>query len=412
MKKLSTFHALVVVILFGLEMLPLSSMASMTRVWWQIPFYPLGDWGQYEETSSQMRSGTLDAYFSRLVTATERLAQAGGIPEGVLPLLMEALLTFDQLYDLHKKTDVTGVGSTLEAQFKAELDELYRAWSIPDKDRQFIFASPRESLLIHRFLDLMRQGHKLSSTQLPRELSQIRYLMYGTFSNLGKGQFLVTLHVTDLGQGRAESFSVTAPLRLATRALANKLFDWAQNQVDRRWQLEDPARKRWITPPADWVVSYQEARLFCESQKARLPYARELMEALFGGPYRPGGVGPIKSGASYFVQDQRVWAGPHVFLTQDSVSLRVQAAGEGIKASFFCVQGPVDQRTTQIQKLWSLIRQHQSNEKLWQALHSLRFHWGDLDASAEIRWGTQYKRLELLDENRALEILRELGVKL
>ena len=85
------------------------------------------------------------------------------------------------------------------------------------------------------------------------------------------------------------------------------------------------------------------------------------------------------------MQDRRLWIGPHVVLTHEWASLRVQAAGEGQKAFFFCVQGAMDKKTQQIQKVWDLIRQNRSHELLWQALHSLLYHWGDLDASAEIR---------------------------
>ena len=137
----------------------------------------------------------------------------------------------------------------------------------------------------------MRLGYTLTLAPLPNEISRIRYLMYGTFSHLGKGLFLVTLHVTDGKNSRTESFSVKASLQTAARALVQKLFDGAQKEADRMWHLDEKERKKWIVPQQKGRGSFQEARLFCESQKARLPYARELMVALFGGTYHPGGVG-------------------------------------------------------------------------------------------------------------------------
>jgi len=45
-------------------------------------------------------------------------------------------MMFDQVHDIHKAKDVINIDKSLEAQFKARLDNLFQAFDVRDGDRK------------------------------------------------------------------------------------------------------------------------------------------------------------------------------------------------------------------------------------------------------------------------------------
>jgi len=395
-------------------------------IWHQIPFFPLGDIGQYQDTLSKGLLKIRNEFFDQLMGALNSLAQNGVNSAKIIEPLGDMLLLFDQMYDNQKAKDIINIDLSLESQFKSQLDGLYRHYQIPDHHRilEFSTASKMQALLSE--LKSLNNGLTLGQTRTSTEyenlkvlIEPLQYSAFGTFSNLGRGLFQVTLHMTNIKTGIQRNFSVSANLTEAPRLLAFQIFDYFQKQIFQDWLAVHP-HLEWLPAPyrhpSRGGFSFGEALTYCKARGFRLPYARELMLAETGTHYLPGGIGPLQYMVSYPVADQRLVVTQYVYTPglESATGGPIQSASQIMRlGQFFCVKGDPAKDVKLIQDIWALIRKYRDDQKLYQALESLRYYLGDFGVGDSVRYGPQFQSLPFLESpEEALNVLKMSGIDL
>jgi len=404
---------------------PISGQKAL--IWHQAPFFSLGDIGQFEDTSKKGRDQIRSDFISQLMRVVSSLNQTGvSNPELLIEPVGNLLLLLDQLYDVRKSKDVILVDSSLETQFKGHLDQLYRKFQIPDNQRVLEFINYSQSNVLASALHQLNQGLRLGEVRdrtsfqnLKGLISPLQYTAFGTFSNLGRGFFQVTLHITNLKNGSQRNFSVNASLQEAPKLIALQVFDFFQKQIFQDWIAIHP-QLQWLAAPfrdpARGGFSFSEALSYCRSRGYRLPFARELVLAETGSSYRPGGIGPLSYRVSYPVADRRLSVAQYVY----TLGLESATGGPVHGASyimsrglFYCVKGSPAPDVKLLDEIWALIRKHRQDHEIYQALESLRFYLGDFGLGDSIRFGPEHQSLPFLESpQEAIEILKRNGISL
>ncbi|MNT09637.1 hypothetical protein D3C72_1444270 [compost metagenome] len=159
---------------------------------------------------------------------------------------------------------------TLEATFKASLDEYYRQYNPPQRNLQFVeYEDPAAYDIV----------------------------IYGTFSlrPYYAGGVLITLTIADIRTGETQTFATTGTVEDVPRYIAGGLFHEYQKT---RFPTDVPMfgrnlhvlEKGVIHRPSSspmWDL-YKQARLACEMQEARLTTETELVALGTLGDYRGG----------------------------------------------------------------------------------------------------------------------------
>lgn len=399
-------------------------------LWHQIPFFPLGDLAQYEQTMSQNRDQVRTQFFEQLLSAVERLAEYGAMPEMLIEPLANILLMFDQIHDVHKRIDVINIDRSLAVQFQAEIDKLYHSLDIRDHHRVIELSTVQVGAPAQELISRESMNRKLGELLDPKSIKEnknawaqalgpIQYVAYGTFSNLGRGRFQVTLHMTNVRTGVTRSFTSNSSIKEASRDLAFLVFDYFQKQIFEEW-IAPHSQLTWLPSPYRDErrpgFTFNEARSYCLARGYRLPYSRELMLAETGTQYNPNGIGPLKHRAAYPVLDQRSVVTQYVFIPGLEDSAQGPLHGASYMADmgqFWCVKGQPAEDVVFFEKLWALIRKHSEQKPIFQALESLRFHLGDYGVQERVRMPKTFQPLPFLGSvDEALLILKRYKIQL
>jgi hypothetical protein len=376
-------------------------------VWHHVPFYAGGDIAQYETTMAQSRDTVRKGLFDELTRALSTLTQAGAKPELLIEPMSNILLMMDMMHDLHKARDLQRIDFSIESQFKAALDALYIGNDIRPAERHIQFSRGTDTPFLSSYINGKspitaspgKPGRGEQSIRAALSLrDQIDYLAYGSFSNLGGNNFQLTLHLQNVQTGAVHSLMSRGPLGAATDLLAQSMFDFFQKNAYPSW--EAPMQQlEWLAMPGNpsrneltsssFGYSFQEAMNYCADRGYRLPYARELLSAETGGPYKTSGIGHLRFDMNYPVLDMRHLHEQYMLRLGPERSMATQLhavtalTGKGI---FWCVKGAPSRKIMTYEFLWRLHRQHRSgdgsNKELFAAVESLRFELGDVDAGS------------------------------
>lgn len=403
---------------------------EVAYLWPDIPFFALGDLGQYEDTLSAGRDRKRHQFFDSLIDAVERLGQLNGAPELMIEPIANILLLFDQVYDHQKNQDQVAVNQSLSVQLIAHIDTLYRQYKIAEKDQILSFnvnkVTPQLKSQIKKANLTLSFGEQAISSYFYKNkqawqswLEPVQYSAYGTFSSLGRGLFQVTLHISNLKTGAMKSFTVNTSIKEASKDLAYLVYEYFQRQAFPDWQVIH-SDLSWL--PAPYRHSNREGFLaseavaYCQSRGYRLPYARELMLADTGTQYQAGGVGPLKYGHAYPVKDHRLVISQYAYTpgTELATGGPVQVVLSGSRLSdFWCVKGRRNEDVIFIEEIWRLIRIHREVAEVYQALETLRFFMGDFGIGPSVRLWPSYKEVSFLSTPmEAQEVLGKFQIRI
>ncbi len=333
-----------------------------------IPFIRGADFKEYTEVGNQTRGGVR----GELVREFMAMAKAMGAqnnPSGELAQSMgQLLLTFDSVYDLHRDVALQGVPASLEAQFRSELDAIYREARVAQQKIRFLDQRVAAKISA-RVREMLNSGIALTPTQrqeLAADIIEIGMLPYGVFTVLGGDQIRVDLTLVKLTTGEAQSFSASDSITTVMRSLARQVFQYfQQNQYD-PWNDPQPKLK-WLLPAPTHrgMVLPQVALAVCKSQGARLPYAQELFLAAAAGEFHAGGI-PFDQDSRYLVADHTRWDGQHFYypVTGDPRGPVRTSAGTGSELGMYlCVKGAVGPEIQRVEKIFANIRVWNREEK-------------------------------------------------
>lgn len=387
------------------------------RLWAQIPFVEAGDLGQYQSTMAQGRDGTRRVLWQELMNEVQSLAEKGTPAELVLEPMAKILLAFNDMYDLHKSRDVVKVDLSLESQFKAQFDNLFREFDIRDNERNVELAEGSVRFSVDEHLKQYKTGNKTKSAQEIYNL--LDYMAYGTFSNLGRGQFQLTLHLTSLKNNGQRAFVAKGRLTEAVGSLALQVFDYFQKNQYVNWETPFDALE-WIPSPVNPgnpQYSAAEALQYCKLRGYRLPYAREILMAASGTQYKPGGINILYTNVNYAVMDLRETRNAHwVKLANTNATGGPISSDPSTTGSFWCVRGKATPAVSFIEKVWELIRaKRATNLEVYRALETVRLDVGDFGAKEEffaVANGTPVQTSVYSSMQEALRILQKHGIKL
>lgn len=404
-----------------------TSQGNVAHIWPTIPFFPLGDVGQYESTMTKDRDMARRMFWDHLMGSLEKMADKGVFVEFMTESIANVLMMFEQVHDVNKARDVIDIDKSLEAQFRSSFDQLFRTYDVRDGDRKAEFSSGTESDTSQEYIRAIAAQKSLGQPVSAQELNtqkvtaiydHVDYISYGTFSSLGRGQFQVTFHLIDSKTGVYRSFIATGRLTEAVDQLALQLFDYFQKNVYPDW--ETPATLSWLPMPVNpnKVAGYtwDEARQYCRTRGHRLPYSRELLMAESGGAYKEGGITALKWNTPYAVADKRLENSNYALTpgNEDATGGPVQGVSYSMsKGQFWCVRGAVTAEIQIFETVWELIRKYQSNKEVSRALHTVRYELGDFGANETIYWGPSLAVLQRMGSLQdALNYLNSRGITL
>ncbi len=412
------------------------------NIWNQIPFFPGGDIGQYEETMSQSRDSVRKMFWDELMSEVQKLADKGVVVEKMLEPMANILLKFDQLHDIHKAKDIINIDFSLENQFKSALDNLFTKFDVREAQRKIQISRGTNADLLTAYIRGISKDLPFGASISQQEIDvkkalemfdQIDYISYGTFSSLGHGSFQLTFHLTGNKNGVTRNFIARGSLTDAVNQLAQQVFDFFQANVYGEWkapynQLEwlpmpiNHERQRKIDEANDWdIYTFNEAKSYCKARGYRLPYAKELLMAETGTKYQEGGIAALYPYAKWAVADRRktnenYWAIPGNAESTGGIFMGDSSTVK-LKGVFWCVRGQPAADVVLADKIWSLIRRAQSNRDLdvYRALQTLRFEIGDDGAEARelIFWNGNFVDVKIYGSvEEALNVLNENGISI
>jgi hypothetical protein len=273
-------------------------------------------------------------------------------------VLANTIVRFDGLVRQHAQEVHQGIPTSLAEDFKVGLDRLYMEHRLNDNEQ-------RTGLAYLAREDLQQMSHRKIPVEEARQLVRdLRFLAYGSYTVTGRGLVRVVLTLEDLITSRAKSFSAQGPIEEVGGLLATKVFDFLQGEEYPNWENPQP-QLNWVAPAFPQAkVSAQMAARYCQGQKARLPYAEELLQAAMAGNYRKGGIGPLISNAIYIVADRNRYDEQYYYSTREGAQTQTGGplhtnAGHGpIIGYYWCVRGDPSKETLFNQAVYRLIRQN------------------------------------------------------
>lgn len=396
------------------------SQRSVKNIWSSIPFYSLGDIGQYENTMAKDRDQARAIYWSQMLGYYNRVGYYAYPIYDRAEALAYLMLMFDRAHDMNKYRDVYGVDLSLEAQFKATLDDLFRKYDVREKRRKFAIVGGIVEGQVRSYLSQL-ESRAVNPEDAVTAFHSIDYISYGTFSHLTHNQFQLTYHMTAYQNGEVKSFIATGSLVEAVNDLAKQVFDYFQKNNYPEWQSPHKGLS-WLPMPANPNrsngYSWEEANNYCKGRGYRLPFAREMMMAEAGSEYREGGIESLTPGHAYAVADKRRADTRYMFrpgtdhFTGGPVSPIVS---HGMAMSFWCVKGKAASEVKIFEEVWSLIREYQLDREVYRALHTVRFELGDFDSTSNIFFGPQLevlRRMSSLEEALGYLETRQIDLKI
>ena len=332
-------------------------------IWGSIPFAKGGDYFEFgaelSRTRAEARRESLDELASLLMPLAWSTDDVPRLAEGLANILVQ----FDDLVRRHATEAHHGIPLSLTEDFKSGLQRFYMERRLNESEQRTGIA-----YLSHADLQAMRQ-RTMAVTEAMKLVRELRYLDYGTYTVIDAGTVRAVLNLEDLLTLRVVSFSADAPIAEVGNVLAAKVVDFLQGVEYPDWENPQP-QLTWIAPASpEGRMSAPFAERYCEGQKARLPYAVELLQAANVSNYRKGGIGPLFPNATYIVADrnrydeQYYYTTGEVAQTQTGGPLHTSAGHGTVIGYYWCVRGSPSRDTLFDQALYRLIRQSQQQKR-------------------------------------------------
>ncbi len=327
---------------------------GVASVWPEISIVREGDYREFADVMSKLRAETRKELMGEMVGALEKLSEAGGDVTALAPLIFEALLEFDRLYEQHVERAHDRIPQSIASHIKGDISQIFRDHKIRESSRRFNFT---HGDLVRAVL-LGRQYY-----QRIRIADTVDYVVYGSYTvNSSQKDEMVTVqvHIQSLKTGDIRTFQDTGSIRDVSKKVAEQIFDFFQEIDTPDWQ--DPnAQLTWMPPVYDNSSRIGDVQSYCPSQGGRLPYAEELKMAQKGGRYRSGGV-VLVSNRYYAVRDRKFKDEPYYLSTYDDKDPRGKvrtSAGRGIiDTHYICVQGQAKNHLVFLDRLYRLYREN------------------------------------------------------
>jgi hypothetical protein len=264
------------------------------------------------------------------------------------------------------------VALSLAEDFKAGIERYYL-------DRRLNQSEQRSGLAFvsREHLQAMSRS-KLNLAEARTLIHDLRYLAYGSYTVVGRGLVRATLNLEDLATLRVRTFSAQGAIAEVGESLAEKVQDALQSVPYPSWENPQP-QLTWVAPASPQArVSAQLAAQYCASQRARLPFASELVQAGLGGSARTGGIGPLIANATYIVADRNRHDMQYYYTTGEEAQTQTggpvhTSAGHGpIAGYYWCVRGQPSRDTLFDQAIFRLIRQNEQQNRM-QVVNALEY---------------------------------------
>src|SRR5690242_12933619 len=241
-------------------------------IWGNVPFVKGASYYEFEAELSKTRSaaraqelGDFNALFMPLAFSGDDMGRLARVLSGTI-------LQFDELVRRHAKEVHENVGLSLAEDFKAGIERYYQ-------DRRLNDAEQRSGLafISQEHLQAMSRN-RLNLAEARALIRDLRFLAYGNYTIVGRGTVRATLNLEDLATLRVRTFSAQGSIAEVGDTLAEKVQDFLQSVPYPSWENPQP-QLTWVAPAFPQTkVSAQLAAQYCASQRARLPYASELVQ--------------------------------------------------------------------------------------------------------------------------------------
>jgi hypothetical protein len=405
--------ALVLALLFCAE--TATAEEGKKLIWGDIPFVKGGNYYEFEAELSKTRAGARAELSSELGSLLIPLAYSSDDVARLAQVIAATIVQFDGLVRRHAREVHEGIAVSLAEDFKSGVDRLYIERRLNDSEQ-------RTGLAYVSSEDLQAMSRKKTSvTDALKLVRELRFLAYGSYTVVDQGMVRVVLSLEDLITLRVRSFAVEGPIGEVGGVLAAQVVDFLQGVKYPNWENPQP-QLTWIAPafPQTRVRAELAAR-YCEGQRARLPFAVELLQAAMAGNYRGGGIGPLFSNSTYIVADRNRYDEQYYYSTREDAQTQTggplyTSAGHGsVTGYYWCVRGKPSKDTLFDQAIYRLIRQNQQQKrpKVVSALEYVLAKRNDLGAEP-IRSGSGGIAYEqsFLSLESAVQFLAENGVYL
>jgi hypothetical protein len=327
-------------------------------IWNNIPFVKAGSYYEFNAELSRTRADARLALMGELASLLVPMAYSTDDVVRLAQVLANTLIRFDGLVRQHAQEVHQGIPTSLADDFKAGLTQLNTDYRLNEGEQRTGLAQlAREDLQVIA-------DRKVPLEHARKLIRDLRYLAYGSYTVVGAGTVRAVLTLEHVTTSRALSVSAQGPIAEVGGQLAKRVFDLLQREEFPNWDNPQP-HLTWIAPAFPQVsVSAQVAARYCKGQKARLPYAEELLQASMAGPYRNGGVGPLIDHVAYIVADKNRFDEQYYYSTGEEGQAQTggplhTAAGHGaLNGYYWCVRGEPSTDTLFNQAVYRLIRQN------------------------------------------------------
>jgi hypothetical protein len=332
-------------------------------IWGNIPLVRAGNYYEFDAELSKTRAVARGEALDELAALLIPLAWSSDDVARLARVLATTIMQFDDLVHRHADQVHQGIPVSLAEDFRAAFDRFYIERRLTDGEQRtgFAYVSRDDLQSISRETTSVNEGLRL--------VRDLRYVAYGSYTVLERGKVRVVLHLEDLATWRVRSFGAEGPIGEVGELLAVKVMDFLQGVEYPSWQ-NPQSQLTWIAPASPQTkVRAQLAARYCEGQKARLPYASELLQAAAAGNYREGGIGPLFDHATYIVADRARYDEQYYYTTGEEAQVQTggplhTSAGHGTVIGYYwCVRGDPSKDTLFDQAVYRLIRQNQQQHR-------------------------------------------------
>jgi hypothetical protein len=337
-----------------------ASRGQPLRIHSQFVILPRADFAEFEATFQHTLAQARQQLEGEFMGMLEPLAYMTDDLPSLAMVIGRLMEQFEHMAKTHRAEVHAGVPAGLADQIIATFDQYYRELGLADSSRKAQFSDLPISA--EQALRKLRSGLALTPTEAANLRAGLDYLIVGGYSIMPGGTVSVAIRLVEVRTGRIHSFSVRDRASAVGAAAGRALFRFFQENRYAEWQNPAP-QLTWIPQPAPVErVLASVARLACRSQGARLPYARELVQASLAGEFRRGGIERLTPHVDYIIADRQRSDEQHYYATGPSGQSRTggpvhTSAGFGrITGYFWCVQGAPAPEVIFFESLYRVLR--------------------------------------------------------
>jgi len=360
-----------------------STHKSVAMIWPDIVFIQGADFNNFNATIQQTRDQVRQMLMEEFGDTAMPMVMMGADATSLAPVLANILLTFDQMYEIHRHDAFAGVPQSLDGLFKAAFEAQFTRYGIPESARKVAFV--RDPSLLQAAQEGRRAGHPMATDKAVQAILNVDYVLYGVVSVAdGAGNVSITLTLENYRSGEARTFSAGGEIQLAVQDLAAALFNFFQGQEYQEWKNPQP-QLQWIpAAPGTGDVLAGTAKIACKSQGARIPFARELIMASATTQFHEGGIPILAEHEKFVVADKQRHNEQYYYFTDGQQypggPVRSAAGFGTVIARYWCVKGPVSDDVREVENLYAILRKN-SDPEVAKAIEYILTQMGDYGAN-------------------------------